>query len=190
MDTEQTEPASERHWRAVALVALAVVVMALAGAAYLQPAPTSHAATPPSPSPDLLVRPGPSSPVAPRSTGLLRDGAISVLLQRYGGLNDPPPLGLLESVQFSNPSEIRLLTRELNALPAYPSGVMFCSDDDESYFAIVFTNAGGTRTTVDVLATGCEGVYIEGLKQPVAWALTSPNLFDYLKGLLADKPIS
>ncbi len=124
------------------------------------------------------------------SAGLVRAGATSVLIQQYGGLNDQPPLGLLESIQVSDSSQISQLVHELNTMPAYPSGTMFCPMDDRSYFAMAFSYRDGTSPMVKVEARGCQGVYVGGSKQPVAWAAKSPELFDILKELLAHQPAS
>ena len=124
------------------------------------------------------------------SAGLVREGATSVLVQQYGGLNDQPPLGLVASIHVSDSSQISQLARELNTLPPYPSGTMHCPMDDGSYFAMVFSYGDGTSTTVKVEATGCQGVYVGGSKQPVAWTATSPALLETLRGLLAHQPAS
>lgn len=118
------------------------------------------------------------------SAGLVRAGATSVLIQQYGGLNDQPPLGQLESIQVSDSSQISQLVHELNTLPAYPRGTMLCPMDDGSHFAMVFSYGDGTSTMVKAEARGCQGVYVGGSKQPVAWAAKSPELFDILRGLL------
>ncbi len=118
------------------------------------------------------------------SAGLVHAGATGVLIQQYGGLNDQPPLGRLESIQVSDTSQISQLVHELNTLPAYPSGTMLCPMDDGSHFAMVFSYGDGTSTMVTVEANGCQGVYVGGSKQPVAWAAKSPELFDMLRGLL------
>jgi hypothetical protein len=57
--------------------------------------------------------------------------------------------------------------------------------DDGSYFAMVFSYGDGTNVMVKVEARGCQGMYVGGSKQPVAWAAKSPELFDTLKRLLA-----
>lgn len=124
------------------------------------------------------------------SAGLVRAGATSVLIQQYGGLNDQPPLGLLDSIQVSDSSQISQLVHELNTLPAYPSGTMFCPMDDGSYFAVVFSYRDRTSTMVKLEARGCQGVYVGGSKQPAAWAAKSPGLFDTLRGLLAHQATS
>jgi len=123
------------------------------------------------------------------SAGVVRDGATSVLVQQYGGLNDLPPLGLIASVQVSDPSEISRLSSELKALPPFPSGTMNCPMDDGSYFAIAFSYGDGTSAKVKVEARGCQGVYFGGSTQATYWAAKSPDLIDTLKALLAHRPV-
>ncbi len=118
------------------------------------------------------------------AAGLVRDGATSVLIQQYGGLNDQPPLGLVASIHVSDSSQISQLVHELNTLPAYPSGTMFCPMDDGSHFALAFAYVDRTTTMVKVDARGCQAVYVGGSKHPAAWAAKSPELFDTLRGLL------
>jgi hypothetical protein len=122
---------------------------------------------------------------ADESAGLIRDGATSVLIQQYGGLNDQPPLGLLASIRVTDSSQINSLVHELDALPAYPSGTMFCPMDDGSYFAITFSYGDASSAMVKAKARGCQGVYVGASKQPAAWAAKSPELFAALRGLVA-----
>jgi hypothetical protein len=124
------------------------------------------------------------------SAGIVRGGASSALVQQFGGLNDQPPLGLLVSVQISDSSEINRLADELNALPAFPSGLMNCPMDDGSYFAIAFSYPDGASAKVKVEARGCQGVYVGGSTQPAAWAAKSPQLFVTLTRLIAHQPAS
>jgi hypothetical protein len=119
------------------------------------------------------------------SAGLVRDGATSVLIQQFGGLNDLPALGLLASIRVTDSSQISPLVNELDALPAYPSATMFCPMDDGSHLAMTFSYGGGASTMVKVEARGCQGVYVGGSKQPAAWAARAPELFDTVRGLLA-----
>lgn len=190
------ELTSQRRRRAVALIALAVLVLAAASATYLRSTMTSQAR--PAGAQDSPVAQGgpvtipympPSPTPLPRSAGLLRGGAITVLIEQFGGLNDQPPLGLKVSVQISDPAAINKLVRELNALPAFPGGIS-CPQDDGSYFALVFTYADVTSTDVKVEAGGCGEVYVGGSTKPVAWIPTSPSILDTLTGLLAHKPTS
>lgn len=185
------EPSLQRRRRAIVLMALAAVVMATAGTAYLRStltpqqglvASTTRVAESPISYPPVIRTPVP--PASQRATGLVRNGAKSVLIQQYGGLNNQNPLGLIASVQTSDPDAIRLLIRELNVLPVFPSGAHSCPLDDGSYFAIVLTYADGATTPVRVDATGCKAVSIGGSNPIVLWAFNSPDLFNTLKSLL------
>lgn len=129
-----------------------------------------------------------TQPVA--SVGFVGDGATSLVIQQYGGLNDQPPLGLIASIHISDSSKISQLAHELNMLPAFPSGAMNCPMDDGSYYALIFSYGDGTSTAIKAEARGCQGVYVGGTKQPVAWAAKSPDLFDTVRGLLAHQPAS
>ena len=124
------------------------------------------------------------------SVEFVHDGATSLVIQQYGGLNDQPPLGLLASIHISDSSKVSQLAHELNTLPAFPSGAMNCPMDDGSYYALVFSFGDETSIAIKIEARGCQGVYVGGSKQPVAWAAKSPELFDTLKGLLAHQPAS
>lgn len=115
---------------------------------------------------------------------LVRDGANHVFIQKYGGLNDKPPFGLLASVDISDPAAISKLVHEVNALPAFPGG-MFCPMDSGSYFALAFTYADRSSTTIKVETSGCGEVYEGESAQAVAWTLKSPAFLDALNGLLA-----
>ncbi len=53
---------------------------------------------------------------------LVRGGANHVFIDKHGGLNNQPPLGLLASVDISDPAAISKLVHEVNALPAFPAG--------------------------------------------------------------------
>jgi hypothetical protein len=119
--------------------------------------------------------------------GLLRDGAISALIQQYGGVHDLPPLGLQRSVNTNNPMAITQLAREVNVLPGYPRGI-FCPDGDGSFYEVVFSYADGTSINADVEVTGCQAVYVGGWEWPAAWANRSPMLFTTLKALLGRQP--
>jgi hypothetical protein len=117
---------------------------------------------------------------------LVRSGAISVLLEQFGGMNDKHPLSMIAWVRTSDPAAIRDLVHKLNALPAFPGGI-YCPFDDGSYFALAFAYARGTSTTVKVEARGCGEVFVGGSTQPAAWTATSPAFLDSLRGLLAHR---
>lgn len=194
------ERSARRHRRAVSLIALAAVVFVFASAAYLNMsgasllgaflAGASHAQTQ-SPADNVaqgggLIDPGFAPPLGtqiPRTTGLVRDGAIGAVVQRFGGMNDKPPLTLIASVQIKEAAVTRGLIRDLNALPAFPAGGMSCPMDDGSYFRIIFAYVDGTHAAVKLEATGCTELYLEESAQPVAWAATSRGALYTLEGL-------
>ena len=199
-DSGLSESASQRHRRAIGLIAVAALVLGSASVAYLSstgvlhlgafPAAASQARTqspadsgPKTGPPIFLPSPTVVTPL-PRTAGLVVPGAIGVLIEQFGGLNDQPPLGLKASVRINDPAVISRLTRELNALPPFPDGVFSCPMDDGSYFVVVFTYGRGTSTTVKLEAHGCGGVFVGDSTQPVAWTLTSPGLLNSLTGLV------
>jgi hypothetical protein len=149
------ERPSRRHRRAVSLIALAAVVFVFASAVYLNMSGASllgaflsgaSQAQTQSPADDGvqgggLIDPAIQPPLGtqiPRTTGLVRDGATGAVVQRFGGMNDKPPLTLIASVQIKEAAVARGLIRDLNALPAFPAGFMSCPLDDGSYFRIIF----------------------------------------------------
>jgi hypothetical protein len=179
---------TSRHWRALALIAVSMLVVASASAIYLRPISATQGV----PLPDGgLVLPdfasqAPSGPIpSPRTTGLVRRGANGVLIKQFGGMNDQPALGLKASLQTSDPAMVSKLVHDVNALPAFPSEIMSCPSDDGSHFTLEFAYADGTSTSVTVEATGCSGVYIGGSNHAVAWTRTAPAFLDTLNGLLA-----
>lgn len=110
----------------------------------------------------------------------------TAVIQLFGGFNDNPQLGLRASANVSDPASIRKLVTELNSLPPYPSGTIFCPEDFGSYYTIVlgYANTSETTTTVKVTSTGCQGVYVGGSDQPDAWAAKAPQLFQDLDQIL------
>jgi hypothetical protein len=187
------EDRTSRHWRALALIAVSMLVVASASAIYLHPITATQMDTlpqvlaPPGDGvvlPDLANQPSGPSP-SPRKMGLVRRGATGVLIEQFGGMNDQPALGLKASVQISDPAVVSKLVHDLNALPAFPDALMFCPLDDGSYFALELAYADGTSTGVKVEAAGCGGVYIGGSSHAAAWTATTPAFDESLKGLLA-----
>lgn len=201
-ESELAERLGPRRRRAVGLIAVAAIAAVAASAAYLNSTGTSPLGASPAaarlatPSPAdyappggglVLMDPTRPSPPLPRTAGLLRDGAISVLIEQFGGMNDKPPLSMIAWVRITDPAAVRHLVHELNALPAFAGGI-FCPMDDGSYFALAFAYARGTTTTVKVEARGCGEVFVGGSTEPAAWTLASPAFLDALRGLLAHPP--
>ncbi|HVC78439.1 MAG TPA: hypothetical protein VND96_18185 [Candidatus Micrarchaeaceae archaeon] len=106
------------------------------------------------------------------------------MVERFGGLNDQPPLSLIASVAVSDPAAVNHILMQLNDLPPFPGGT-FCPMDDGSYFALIFTYVDGTKVSVKVEARGCGEVFVGDSAQPVAWTATSPNFVATLQGLFA-----
>jgi hypothetical protein len=186
MDPTPLEGTS-RHWRALALIAVSMLVVASASAIYLRPISATQVVPLPEGGlvlPDFASQ-APSGPTpSPRTTGLVRRGANGVLVKHFSGANDQPALSLKASLQSSDPAMVSKLVHDVNALPVFPSEIMSCPSDDGSHFVLEFAYAGGTSTSVTVEATGCSGVYIGGSNQAVAWTRTAPAFLDTLNGLL------
>jgi hypothetical protein len=194
MGSIRGEPAS-RHWRALALIAVSMLVVASASAVYLRPISATKVGTLPvgvaiqdkgfMVLPDLAIQPPPGPSPSPRKVGLVRRGANGVLINQFGGMNDQPAFVLKASLETSDPEMVSKLVHDLNALPAFPDGVISCPIDDGSHFVLEFAYADGTRASVTVEATGCSGVYIGGSNHAVAWTRTAPAFLDALNGMLA-----
>ena len=194
----ESEP-TQRRGRALGLIAVAATVAVAASVAYLKPhgtpligAPAAQLGTP-TPA-DYQLRGGPplSDPTAgsiatPGTGGFLWRGAVRVVIERIGGLNDQPPSSLIASVGISDPAVATSLLTQLNDLPPFAAG-LHCPMDDGSYFVLIFTYVDGTKVTVRVEATGCEMVFAGDSTQPVAWAEPSANFLVSLEGLVTPQP--
>jgi hypothetical protein len=102
----------------------------------------------------------PAPPVASRagaSTSLVPPGADAVLLCGYAGLNPPAKAGRLTGSRLvTAPAEVKLLTRELDAIAPTPPGVVFsCPMDDGSEILAVFAYPSGAADPVTVSVNGC-----------------------------------
>ncbi|HXC76457.1 MAG TPA: hypothetical protein VNU19_05345 [Candidatus Acidoferrum sp.] len=167
---------------------------AAASVAYLHPLGTSLvgtlASTLGTPTPTYYLPPGrlpallepPTYTSSPRTGGVVGRGAIRVVVERFGGLNDHPPLGLIASVGISDPTVVNQILTQLNHLPPFPGGI-FCPLDDGSYFELIFTYVDGTTVNVKVAASGCGEVFVGDSTQPVAWTATSPKFVAILQGV-------
>jgi len=178
-----------------------MVVLASASVGYLQSTTTSQFGalrTELSPAangqpvrfPSVLMSPAPSALVSPPSLELPLSGTVSVLIEQFAGQNDQPRGDPDASVYITDTTAISRLVRELNALPVFPDGIVSCGVHDGAYFALVFTYADGSTAALKVEDSGCGRVYLGGSLQPVAWILTSPEVIDTFKGLLARIPAS
>ena len=109
----------------------------------------------------------------PKDT-FLPDGATSATVERFGGLNDQPPLGLQKSASLTDPAAVAGLLEALNALAPYPQGPgIYCPFDDGSHYSIDLVYPDGALQAVRVAAKGCQGVFLNGSAKPVAWGLSS-----------------
>jgi hypothetical protein len=190
-----------RRGRAVGLIAVAAIVAVAASVAYLNPTGTSLMGTlaaghgSPTPAgyqppggglvlPDAVPAPSPTPPTG----GFLWRGAVRVVIERFGGLNDKPPSAMIGSVGISDLAVVTSLVTQLNAMPPFPDGSFHCPMDDGSYFELVFTYVDGTRVSVIVQSTGCQVVYLNDFAHTVAWAEAFPNFIATLEGLLTHYP--
>jgi hypothetical protein len=104
--------------------------------------------------------------------------ASSMVIEKYGGLNDQPPMGLQRIVQVHDPLVIGRVQRELADLRPFPSDAMGCPFDDGSFFQIRLEFVSAAPVVYKVEARGCQGVYMEPSQQPAWWAIDSPLLGD------------
>jgi hypothetical protein len=199
-ELELSRRPGRRRGRAVGLIAVAAIVAAAASVAYLNPPGSSLFGTltaklgTPEPSgyqprvgtPVSYPRPAPSP--TPPTGGFLWPGAVQVVIERFGGLNDKPPSAMIGSVGISDLAVVTSLVIQLNAMPPFPDANFSCPMDDGSYFDLVFTYVDGTRVSVMVQSTGCQTVFLNDFAQPVAWAESFPNFTATLEGLLAHQP--
>jgi hypothetical protein len=187
-----------RHGRAIGLVGVAAIVAVAASVAYLNPPGTSLFGTlaarhgTPTPAgyrgPPRLTYPIPAPSPTPPTGGFLWPGAVQVVIERYGGLNDKPPSAMIGSVGVSDLAVVTSLVKQLNDMPPYPDTNFSCPMDDGAYFDLVFTYVDGTRVSVIVQSTGCQVVYLDDFAQAVAWAEAFPEFIATLQGLLANQP--
>jgi hypothetical protein len=191
-ESELSQRSRGRRRRAIGLIGIAAIVAVAGSVAYLNSPGTSLLGT-------LSARFGTASPadyrppggpgplLAPTSAtrGWLRRNPISVVIERFGGMNDQPPSSMIASVAISDPVVVNSLFIKLNDLPPFPRGVFHCPMDDRSYFALIFIYVDGTKVSVKVESSGCGEVFVAASNQPVAWTATSPSFVASLEGLLA-----
>ena len=99
---------------------------------------------------------------------LVPGGADRAAIQRFGGLNDSPPLGLRKSTVVTNLGDLADLTNALNVQPPYRQGEFYCPMDDGSYFLVDLHYPAGFAERLRVDATGCGAIYLNGASTPVA----------------------
>ncbi len=128
---------------------------------------------------------GSTLPYWTSSDGLVRKGPSSVDISHYGGLNDTPRFQLRKAVTVTDPVELSQLVDELDALPPFPAGTMYCPLDDGSYYVIVIRYVNGGDTTIKA-SGGCEPISLAPSNRVVAWAPKSPGFYPLLAGLLGE----
>lgn len=125
-------------------------------------------------------------PVVGDTNRFIPDHPTAADVDQYGGLNDTPALGLKKHVHITDQAALQGLASQLDSLPPFPTGTMFCPMDDGSYYLVDFTyGADSVDYPMKVGARGCQGVYIFGLDRAGAWAgATSPDIVDTLASLV------
>lgn len=125
-------------------------------------------------------------PVLAHGDRFIRKHPVSADIQQYDGVNDNPALALKKTVHISDPSALENLATQLDSLPPYPSHTGSCPNDDGSYYLVDLNYAVGGGTSLRINAMGCQAVYEDKLKKPIAWALHGPpGVFSLLNALLA-----
>jgi hypothetical protein len=117
-------------------------------------------------------------PVFAADDGFIRTGATSADIKQFGGLNDNPPLSLRKSVHITDQIAVAQVVKELGLLPPYPTDTFHCPMNDGSYYAIDLHYAAGGDTTLKVDAEGCQAVYMDDSKRPIAWVPVEPQCTD------------
>jgi hypothetical protein len=113
-----------------------------------------------------------SSGVSGADATLVPDGAVSVLICRYGSLNASKPLSLAASRRLREGAVPDRLIGRLRRLAPVPSGVLGCDNDDGSLVTARFKYPDGKRVLVLVELTGCQ---IARNGSTVRWARHDPG---------------
>ncbi len=130
---------------------------------------------------------GAQLPVLAQDERFLRRHPVAADIREFGGLNDNPPLALRKDAHIVDAAALERLATELDSLPPVPPGTFNCPNDDGSYYVVELDYATGGSTSLRINASGCKGVYLNGLKNPTAWALTGTvNIFPLLYSLLGE----
>jgi hypothetical protein len=95
------------------------------------------------------------------SSALNRVKAVRMVLCRYRGLNDSPPLSLYGAATVTHPPTVESWRRRFMALPRVDSSRYHCPNDDDSAVLAAFV---GTNMLVVVRLSlqGCQFVTIGG----------------------------
>ncbi|MGA7912645.1 MAG: hypothetical protein WCC30_14030 [Candidatus Dormiibacterota bacterium] len=130
---------------------------------------------------------GTQLPVLTQDERFLRRHPVAADVKQFGGLNDNPPLALKKETQIIDAAALENLATQLDSLPPFPTGTIYCPNDDGSYYLVELDYATGGSTSLKIDARGCTGVYVNGLKKPTAWALSGTvNIFLLLNSLLGE----
>lgn len=86
--------------------------------------------------------------------------AIKMILCRYRGRGDTPPLGLRGSATITNLATVESWRQRFNALPVVDPSKFHCPNDDASAVLAGFPGKDGTVALVQVSLQGCQFVTI------------------------------
>jgi hypothetical protein len=92
------------------------------------------------------------------SSALVPSRPTRLVLCRYTGLNDQPPMALAYSVRIKRAGRVRDLGRKLDTLPERPDGTSACPSGDGSAIAARFSYKKAAPVTVVVQLGGCGDV--------------------------------
>jgi hypothetical protein len=128
-----------------------------------------------------------SSGVPGADATLAPDGAVSVLICRYSGLNASRPLSLAGSRRLREGAVLDRLIGRFRRLAPVPSGVTSCPDDDGSLATARFRYPDGTRVLVSVALYGCTVATNGSISR---WAVfdPGPKLIQQLRHLTQKNP--
>lgn len=127
-------------------------------------------------------------PVLTQDERFLHRHPLAADVKQFGGLNDNPPLALKKEAHIIDAAALENLATQLDSLPPFPTGTIYCPNDDGSYYLVELDYATGGSTSLKISARGCTGVYVNGLRKPTAWAMSGPvNIFPLLNSLLGGR---
>jgi hypothetical protein len=86
--------------------------------------------------------------------------AVKMIVCRYRGRNDPPPLVLRGSATITQPATVESWRRRFSTLPVVDPRTYHCPADDESAVLAAFSDKNGTVTVAQLSLEGCRFVTI------------------------------
>jgi hypothetical protein len=156
----------------------ALVSVAVLAALAATGAPARAAAACPATAPTL------TAPARPGSGALVPEGAISLLVCRYHGLNPAATAHRLSGSRLvTAKAEVSRLATELDALPTAPRGI-HCPLDDGSELTARFAYAHAAPVLVTVGLTGCRTV-TNGRISRTAGGSAGSRLIEQLSALVS-----